>query len=63
MSKAALSVVVTRRLPEEVEARLCELFDVTLREDDEPMTRAELGEAMRAADVLVPTMTDKIDTR
>ncbi len=61
MSKHRLSVVVTRRLPEVVETRLSELFDVTLREDDTPMTRAELAEAMKTADVLVPTLTDEID--
>ena len=38
MSKQKLSVVVTRRLPETVETRLCELFDATLREDDTPMS-------------------------
>ena len=61
MSKPRLSVVVTRRLPEVVEKRLGELFDVRLRDDDTPMTRSELGEAMKAADVLVPTVTDEID--
>ncbi|EEB86195.1 2-hydroxyacid dehydrogenase [Roseobacter sp. GAI101] len=61
MSKQPLSVVVTRRLPEVVEKRLSELFTVTLREDDTPMTRAELAEAMKSADILVPTVTDEID--
>tara|TARA_R110002049_G_scaffold29972_1_gene101864 strand:+ start:33939 stop:34925 length:987 start_codon:yes stop_codon:yes gene_type:complete len=61
MSKKRLSVVVTRRLPDVVETRLSELFDVRLREDDTPMTREELGEAMKRADVLVPTITDEID--
>ena len=61
MSKKRLSVVVTRRLPEAVETRLSELFDVTLREDDRAMTREELAAAMRQADVLVPTITDEID--
>lgn len=61
MSKKRLSVVVTRRLPEAVETRLSELFDVTLRQDDTPMTRGELAEVMRTADVLVPTITDEID--
>ena len=56
-----LSVVVTRRLPEAVETRMTELFNVTLREDDTPMTRAQLAEAMAGADVLVPTITDEID--
>lgn len=62
MSKPKLSVVVTRRLPEVVETRLSELFDVTLREDDTPMTKADLAKAMKAADVLVPTVTDEIDS-
>ena len=56
-----LSVVVTRRLPDVVETRLAELFDVRLRSDDTPMTRAELAEAMKTADILVPTITDQID--
>jgi glyoxylate reductase len=50
-------------LPDAVETRLSELFKVTLRNDDTPMTRTELAEAMRAADVLVPTVTDEIDAR
>jgi glyoxylate reductase len=61
MSSGRLSVVVTRRLPEPVEKRLAELFDVSLREDDTPMSRAELVEAVRKADVIVPTLTDRID--
>lgn len=61
MSKQPLSVVVTRRLPEVVEKRLTELFHVTLRADDTPMTRSELGEAMKTTDILVPTVTDEID--
>jgi glyoxylate reductase len=61
MPTARLSVVVTRRLPEAVETRMKELFDVQLREDDTPMTRAALVAAMAEADVLVPTVTDEID--
>jgi len=63
MSGKQLSVVVTRRLPEVVEARMKELFDVTLREDDTPMTTDELADAMANADVLVPTITDHIDSK
>ena len=58
-----LSVVVTRRLPEVVETRLTELFNVRLREDDTPMTADELAAAMAEADVLVPTITDQIDAK
>ncbi|WP_299969763.1 D-glycerate dehydrogenase [uncultured Roseobacter sp.] len=61
MAKPKLSVVVTRRLPEAVETRLSELFDVTLRTDDTPMSRADLIAALQGADVLVPTVTDEID--
>ncbi|MCI5096233.1 MAG: D-glycerate dehydrogenase [Rhodobacteraceae bacterium] len=61
MARERLSVVVTRRLPEPVETRLSELFDVKLRADDAPMTRQELAASLRDADVLVPTVTDTID--
>ena len=61
MPAGRLSVVVTRRLPEPVETRMKELFDVELRDDDRPMTREELAAAMARADVLVPTITDQID--
>ncbi len=61
MPTARLSVVVTRRLPEAVETRMKELFNVQLRDDDTPMTRGELVDAMAHADVLVPTLTDEID--
>lgn len=58
-----LSVVVTRRLPEVVETRMKELFDVVLRDDDTPMTEDELAAAMGQADVLVSTITDQIDAK
>ncbi|WP_424969795.1 2-hydroxyacid dehydrogenase [Dinoroseobacter sp. S76] len=56
-----LSVVVTRRLPDAVETRLKELFDVELNESDTPMSREALQAAMQRADVVVPTVTDTID--
>ncbi len=54
-------VVITRKLPDQVETRMRELFDARLNVDDRPMTRAELVTAVREADVLVPTITDRID--
>jgi glyoxylate reductase len=54
-------VHVTRHLLPSVEARMGELFDVVLNTDDRPLTRAELVAAMRDCDVLVPTVTDRID--
>lgn len=61
MPAERLSVVVTRRLPEPVETRMKELFDVALRDPDTRMSREELASAMARADVLVPTITDQID--
>ncbi|MCL4676522.1 MAG: D-glycerate dehydrogenase, partial [Pararhodobacter sp.] len=61
MAPKRLSVVVTRRLPDPVETRLKELFNAELRDDDSKMTREELVDAMKRADVLVPTVTDQID--
>lgn len=61
MPALRLSVVVTRRLPEAVETRMKELFDVELNHDDHKMSRDELVDAMKRADVLVPCVTDRID--
>ncbi len=63
MGKTAPLVIVTRKLPDPVEARMRELFDVRFNETDQPMTQAELVEAIHVADVLVPTITDRIDAR
>jgi glyoxylate reductase len=56
-------VVVTRKLPDSVETRMRELFEVELNLDDRPMTQAELVKAAQRADVLVPTVTDEIDAK
>ncbi len=61
MSKKKPVVVVTRKLPDVVETRMRELFDAQLNLDDTPMSPAALIEAMKTADVLVPTVTDRID--
>ncbi|MBN8982537.1 MAG: D-glycerate dehydrogenase [Pseudomonadota bacterium] len=53
-------VVVTRKLPDSTETRLRELFDTRLNLDDTPMTPAQLAEAFRTADIIVPTVTDEI---
>jgi len=54
-------VIITRKLPDQVETRMRELFDARLNLDDTPMTQPQLVAAMREADVLVPTVTDRID--
>ncbi|MCY3878405.1 MAG: D-glycerate dehydrogenase [Rhodobacteraceae bacterium] len=61
MSMPRLTVTITRRLPEQVEARMQDLVDVRLRRVDTPMSRAELVAAVADCDVLVPTITDRID--
>jgi glyoxylate reductase len=63
MPSARTRVVVTRRLPEPVEARMQELFDVRLNADDHPLSPEEIAAAMAEADVLVPTITDRVDQR
>ena len=55
-------VIVTRRLPELVETRLMELFNTKLSIDDKPFSKKQLIDAVKEADILVPTVTDKIDT-
>lgn len=55
-------VIVTRKLPEVVETRMRELFDAKLNDDDRPMSQAELVDAVKNAEVLVPTVTDRIDS-
>ena len=54
-------VVVTRRLPDTIETRMRELFKAALNINDQAMSRDELIEAVKTADVLVPTVTDEID--
>src|SRR6267154_686119 len=55
-------VVVTRKLPDKVEVRMCELFDTRLHVDDVPMSQADLVAAVKTAEILVPTVTDRIDS-
>ena len=54
-------VVVTRKLPDSIETRMRELFDARLNLDDTPMTPEQIADAVRTADVLVPTVTDMIN--
>jgi lactate dehydrogenase-like 2-hydroxyacid dehydrogenase len=56
-----VKVIVTRRWPAPVEARLRELFDVQLNLDDQPMTQEQLQQSLRSADCVMPTVTDQIN--
>ncbi|MFJ6328355.1 MULTISPECIES: D-glycerate dehydrogenase [unclassified Rhizobium] len=60
-TKKKPKVYVTRKLPDAVETRMRELFDAELNIDDHPRTKNELIQAVRTVDVLVPTVTDRID--
>ncbi|MEW5704092.1 MAG: D-glycerate dehydrogenase [Pseudomonadota bacterium] len=55
-------VVVTRKLPDAIETRLMELFRAELNLDNHPFSQAELIAAVKRADVLVPTVTDRVDS-
>lgn len=61
MNSAKPLVIITRKLPQVVEVRMRELFNARLNPDDHPMDKKELIEAVSQADVLVPTVTDRID--
>ncbi|MBH0239581.1 2-hydroxyacid dehydrogenase [Methylobrevis albus] len=61
MARRKPLVFVTRKLPDVVETRMRELFDTRLVSEDRALTQAELVDAVRTADVLVPTVTDRID--
>src|SRR3954469_15064839 len=54
-------VIVTRKLPDSIETRMRELFDTRLNIADKPMSQSQLADALKTADVLVPTVTDRID--
>lgn len=63
MTAKRLKVIVTRRLPDPVEIRMKELFDTELNETDVAFSNAQMIDAVKRADVLVPTVTDQLDGR
>lgn len=54
-------ILVTRKLPDVVEARLAESYDAKFNLSDTPMSAANLSAAMRSFDALVPTVSDRLD--
>ena len=60
-TKKKPKVYITRKLPDAVETRMRELFDAELNIDDAPRSVTQLAAAMKSAEVLVPTVTDRID--
>ena len=61
MNRGKPLVILTRRLPDGIEARMGELFTLVRNETDAPLSTAEMADAMARAEVLVPTITDRID--
>ena len=61
MTSTKPRVIVTRKLPDAIETRMMELFEVRLNLNDKPMSQKDISAAMQEADVLVPTVTDRID--
>jgi glyoxylate reductase len=55
-------VIVTRKLPEAIETRMMELFDTRLNDRDQPLGKAALIEAVKTAEILVPTVTDRLES-
>lgn len=53
-------ILLSRRWPEAVEARLAEHYDVTLNEGDVPLGVEALRQAMRDYDAVCPTVTDRM---
>ena len=53
-------IILTRRWPEAAEARLRELFDVSLNASDQPLAEAQLVTALRDYDAVLPTVTDTL---
>jgi glyoxylate reductase len=62
MSRNRPLVIVTRKLPDVIETRMMELFEARLNPADQPLSKPELIEAIRGCDILVPTVTDRIDS-
>ncbi len=62
MTRNRAKIFVTRRLPETVEERMTALFDVTFNPSDRPLDSTQLLASIRATDVLVSSITDKIDS-
>jgi glyoxylate reductase len=61
MGKAKPRVVITRKLPYVVEARMRELFNCETNSDDRKFSEQDLRRAVAETDVLVPTISDRID--
>ena len=62
MARKKPVVIVTRKIPEVIESRMSELFETRLNREDKPFSQSEMIAAAKEADVLVPTVTDRVDS-
>ena len=62
MARKKPLVIVTRKIPDVIERRMTELFETRLNLTDKPFSQAEMMAAAKEADVLVPTVTDRVDS-
>ncbi|HEX7121790.1 MAG TPA: NAD(P)-dependent oxidoreductase, partial [Gemmatimonadaceae bacterium] len=53
-------IIVTRRLPKPVEDLLTARYDAVLNTDDHQFSADELGQALRNADIVLCTLTDRL---
>ena len=53
-------VLVTRRWPRAVEAKMAEDFDVSLNASDTPLSESEFRGALAQYDAILPTVTDRL---
>lgn len=59
MSLSRPRVIVTRKMPAPMEARITELYDAEFNATDTPFTPEQLSAALQNADIVVTTVTDK----
>lgn len=53
-------ILVTRRWPKAVEAKMAQAFDLVLNTSDHPLSQADLRDAMGQYDAVLPTVTDRL---
>ena len=53
-------IILTRKLPDSIEIRMKELFDTQINISDRMFSNNDLVDALKTADIIVPTVTDKL---
>ena len=55
------TIFVTRRWPKETVEGMKKFFEVTINQDDRPLTQSEIADGFESHDALAPTVSDNID--